>query len=144
MRASSTVFVAGIRSSQTLRTLVVASGWLLLLAGLVCVMALPMPLHQSVAAGIGWLLPVAWQLRRLRCAYMKYRYIHVFHDGRASLVSARGTAVAARILPGSMLLRSIGWLRLESVDGTRSSELVYGNCRKNKGWRRLHVIWRHL
>ncbi len=144
MRASSTVFVAGIRSSETLRTLVVASGWLLLVAGLACIMALPLPLHQRTAVGVGWLLPVAWQLRRLRRGYMQYRYIHVFHDGRALLTSARGTAVAARILPGSMLLRGVGWLRLESVDGTRSGELVCGNCRKNKGWRRLHVIWRHL
>ncbi len=144
MPASSNAFEAGIRTSETLRTLVVASGWSLLVAGLVCVTGLPLLPLQRIAVGVVWLVLVAREIRRLQCAYIRYRYIRVFHDGSVSLMSARGTAVAARILPGSMLLRGIGWLRLKSADGARCSELVCGNCRKNKGWRRLQVIWRHL
>ncbi len=144
MPASSSAFEAGIGTSETLRSLVIASGCVLLVAGLVCVTGLPLSPRQRIAVGVVWLLLVAREVRLTRCAYIRYRYIRVFHDGSVSLLSANGTALAARILPGSMLLRSFGWLRFEAADGTRSSELVYGNCRKNKGWRRLHVIWRHL
>ncbi len=141
---SSIGFAAEIRTSNTLRRLVIASGWLLLPVGLACVGALPLPLVMKMILGAGWAALVLAEVRGLRFAYMKYRYIRVYHDGSASLSAGTGTAVAARILPGSMLLRSIGWLRLQALDGSKSGELVAGNCRKNKGWRRLHVIWRHL
>jgi hypothetical protein len=123
---------------------VLASGLLLLLLGGVCIALVPVDLAVRGLLSAGWAFVVGRELCVLRCAYVTFRYISVGHRGTVWLYRQSGVAVAAEILPGSMLLTRVGWLRLRTMDGRRFAELLVGNCRKSKDWRRLQVIWRHL
>ena len=141
---SSSVFVAEIRTSSALRCAVVTSGLLLTAVAVVCSAWLPVTtvgkgLLVATSAGFG-----IREIAGLRRAYMSYRYIRVWPGGSVELISASGTAIAAELLPGSVLLARLGWLRLRSMSGRRFAELVNGDARRSKDWRRLHVIWRHL
>lgn len=141
---SSTGFAAVLQASSSLRKLVLASGVLLLLLGVVCIALVPVDLAARALLSAGWVFIAGKELCVLRRAYMTFRYMHIGQSGTVVLFRRSGGTVAAEILPGSMLLQKVGWLRLRTVDGRRFAELIVGNCRKNKDWRRLQVIWRHL
>jgi len=45
---------------------------------------------------------------------------------------------------GSVVLRNLAWLRLQAENGDVFVELLRGNARQSKEWRRFQVIWRHI
>ena len=141
---SSGEFAARLRASYSLRCLVLASGGLFTLAGLLIIFTWPIDPDWRVLLAIAWLAVGAWELAYLRRAYMTYRYIEVGSDGAVRLLRNDDTTVVAELLPGSVLLGHVGWLLLKTADGARTAELMYGNPRKNKDWRRFQVIWRHF
>lgn len=64
--------------------------------------------------------------------------------GAVEVVGQDGGWRAATLQNGSVVLSEFAWLRIETCDGRKVVELLRGNCRKNKEWRRLQMIWRHL
>jgi hypothetical protein len=72
------------------------------------------------------------------------RRLRMSAGGELLLLDPLGNWHTARLLPGSVLLRRIGWIRLETGIGQRCAELVRGSCRESDDWRRLQVIWRHI
>ncbi len=141
---SSGEFAARLRASYSLRYLVLASGALFTLAGLLVIVTWPIDPGWRVVLAATWSAFGSWELAQLRRVYMTYGYIEVGSDGSVRLAGNDHTTVVAELLPGSVLLGHVGWLLLKTPDGSRSAELMYGNPRKNKDWRRLQVIWRHL
>ncbi|MBT8087186.1 MAG: hypothetical protein KJO46_04090, partial [Gammaproteobacteria bacterium] len=65
-------------------------------------------------------------------------------DGSAALLDRNGQWRPAEVLPGSLLLRHYGWIRLKPRHGRRFAALFRGHCRQSADWRRLQVIWRHV
>ena len=141
---SSVKYAACLPVSRTLRGIVLASGALLSLSGI------PIVLHWPIDAGWRVVLAIAWsafswrELGAMRRAYMTFCHIEVEVGGAIALGNRAHVSATAELLPGSILLGRVGWLRLKTADGLRTAELIYGNPRKNRDWRRLQVIWRHL
>jgi hypothetical protein len=121
---------------------VLASGIGLAAAGALAVCFLPVAPYWRVLLASAWGALAAFELVRLRRRSAPVSAYRVYADGSVDLLQADG-ASAGRLMPGSVLYERVGWLRVAAVDGGAWGELVAGNCRKNKGWRRLQVIFRH-
>lgn len=140
---SSPEFAAHLRASSALRQIVQVSGAVLCAAGILLIAGWPIGGWQIVLV-VAWTARCWLELRRYRRAYRLFRHIRCAGDGSIVLADEAHTTTDAELLPGSVLLERVGWLRLETSDGQRFAELIAGNPRKNKDWRRLQVIWRHL
>lgn len=76
--------------------------------------------------------------------YAMTRGLRITADGSLRCLDARGRWQPARILPGSVVLARLAWLRFETGKGAQAAELLRGDPRKSQHWRRLQVIWRHI
>ncbi len=141
---SSREYAADLPISDALRRIVIASGIAAGLAGFVCILALPLEPKFVAAFAVIWLAFSLREITTLRSAYSAYRHLRIRAGGAVTLRGPTGEPVIADLLPGSLVLRRVAWLRLEVENGCRFGELVVGNSRKNKDWRHLQVIWRHL
>jgi hypothetical protein len=141
---SSRAYVAEIRSSPTLRRLLVASALLLALLGLLCLLLLPLAPAWVVSAALLWLLINARQITSLRRHYITFSHMRFNAGGKVELLARGRPPAEAVILPGSVLLAGIGWIRLRIGDAASVAEPVSRETQESKQWRRLQVIWRHL
>jgi len=122
--------------------IVLAGGWLLLLAGLVAIahMAAPAALRLTLAAL--WLAEAGRSLWALGRAHRRIRYFSMGAEGTGR-ATGRGSSSRLRLLPGSLLLPGGIWLLLETDDDLRYGELVLARDMTSRDWRRLNVFWRH-
>jgi len=141
---SSSRYYAEIRPEPCLRRVVFVSGMVLAAAGIPLLCLLPLERSGTLFACLAWCAWMAWELVGLRRGQQAYRTMRLAADGLVSLLCADGQWVSGRLLPGSILLRRIGWLRISSGNGRISAELVRGHCREGQDWRRLQVLWRHV
>ena len=141
---SSTAYSAEIRPDERLRRIVLLSGVVLGVTGVAVILTMPMhPLVLLAACG-GWLGFSYSELARLRRGYSRCYRLRFAASGDLWLLGAEGTWQPARLLPGSLLLRRVGWIVLRSAGSGRFAEPIRGHCRKDSDWRRLQVIWRHI
>ena len=144
MPLSSIAYSTELTPDRRLRRLVLGSGVCLLLLGLIVIAAMSISAVARLGLAIAWTLLAAHQLRGLARYYAGARKIVVHADGSATVGVGDHTWHAATILPGSIVLDRVAWLRI-GIDGAPTGgELLAGNARENKEWRRLQVIWRHL
>ena len=141
---SSVAYEARLRANNTLRQIVLVSGGVLSLSGAIVILNWPFNFAWRAGMTLAWFAFSCRELAVLRRAYMAFSYMDVGMHGAITLGRYSKSPVSAELLPGSVLLSHVGWLRLQAADGTRFAELVAGNPRKNKDWRRMQVIWRHL
>lgn len=141
---SSVAYEARLRANKTLRMIVLVSGGVLSLSGAIVILNWPFDLAWRTGMTLAWFAFGCRELAVLRRAYMAFSHMDVGIHGAIRLGRYSNTPVSAELRPGSVLLSHVGWLRLQAADGTRFAELVAGNPRKNKDWRRMQVIWRHL
>jgi hypothetical protein len=127
-----------------LRQFVILSGALLGTVGIALIFVLPLHRAVSSIAGCAWFACCGWELLRISRGYALCRRLRVSADGEVLLLDPNDDWQAARLLPGSVLLRRIGWIRVETRSGHRFAELIRGSCRESVDWRRLQVIWRHV
>jgi hypothetical protein len=123
---------------------VVMSGVLMGLLGQLMIWLMPITAGWRLLACVACLAMVSSELYRMRRAWARYSCARVGHDGAAALRNADGQWQPAELLPGCLLLRRVGWLRLRAGDGGCFAALYRGHCRHNTDWRRLQVIWRHI
>lgn len=142
MPTSYPAYSATIRPDGRLRACVHGSGIVLVLAGALALISLPVAPAPRLLLAAAWVALAAFKLVGLHRRMTAVRAYRLYGDGSLDLVYAAG-ARAGRLLPGSVLYEGVGWLRVASADGAAWAELVTGNCRKNKEWRRLQVIFRH-
>lgn len=114
------------------------------IAGIAVGSSLPLNAGLRWAAAAGWLAYSLLELWRLARAYRIVASLAVAADRSVELVLRDGERIAARLEPGSLILPQLAWLRLKTDCGLRYGELLRGNSRKNKDWRRLQVIRRHV
>mgnify|MGYP001815240014 CR=1 FL=1 len=141
---SSSEYSAELQPDPTLRLLVLLSGSLLGIVGLVLILGLALP---APAVGLGVALWFNYMLREASALAGEFRHcrgLRVYPDCSLLRLDRESRWRPARLLPGSVVLPRLAWIRFETGRGIRSAELLRGNCRDSDDWRRLQVIWRHV
>lgn len=141
---SSSTFSTELTPNPRLRRIVVLSGCCTTVLGLVTILTLSIGPQLSLAAAAVWLMLSVRELRVITRGYKCCRGIRIAANGDVAVRISERDWRTARLASGSVVLAGLAWLRIETHDGQRFAELLSGNCRKNKKWRRLQVIWRHL
>ena len=137
-------YSAELRPDRRLRRLVLASGVLLFLAGLLLVIGLPLAAVYKSLVGISWLALCAYEWLSNRRAYARFGILRIDAEGRVERRCSDGTWQVHALRSGSVVLARLAWLRLVATDGLRYAELVRGDSRESIDWRRFQVIWRHV
>ncbi|MDX1404276.1 MAG: hypothetical protein R3192_07060 [Woeseiaceae bacterium] len=125
-----------------LRALVFAWGVVAASAGAVILLRLPIASYLKPGLALLWLLECARELWALRRGGRRLCELRLAAGGEVSGISPRGDVLPLELLPGSMLLRRLGWLRLRFADGLTHGELFTGDARQDPEWHRLQLIWR--
>jgi hypothetical protein len=141
---ASNAYSAELQVDPILRRCVVGTGLLLLLAGVAAVFTLPVPLMQRGAAAALWSAGCGCSIWRLVGAWGTYVALRISPDGIVRLRQADSEWQDAVLLPGSVLLRDWGWIRLRPRGGPAFAEPLCGTRQNRQDWRRLQVIWRHV
>ena len=141
---SSNSYSASLTPDPWLRIVVSISGRLLIAAGLALILILPIDVAERLAGSLAWAAIGWFEIRRLESGNEACRAIRVDSSGEFTILDNAGDPVPARLLTGSVLLRKLGWIRLESQNGQIFLELIRGDARQSQDWRRLQVIWRHI
>lgn len=144
LRPSSAAYSTLIRPDHRLRRLVLGSAALGTGLGALIVLELPLAPALCRLAAVAWLAAGLAGLAKTGQAYRLNFAYRIFGDGSVEVLTAGGGTRAATIAAGSRLEERLGWLRFRAADGSCWGELVAGNSRKNKAWRRLRVIFRQL
>jgi len=141
---SSSAYSAEIRPDPGLRLVVMAMALFLSAVGVVVAATLPLQVWARVLAGVCWLALGGRELYKIRQGQVLCRRIRINAEAELSLLGPDGNWQVGRLLPGSVVLRSIAWIRVAGADGQHFAELVRGCGRESRDWRRLQVIWRHI
>ena len=141
---SSSAFLTELEPVPWLRWLVLISGSVMLLLGLLIIYLMAVNPAVRFMTASAWLPIGLLELRRIAHGYRNCERLRIFADGSAAIADATGTWCKASLRPGSVVLDRVAWLRIDAGQGRRFAELLVGNSRKNNAWRRLQVIWRHL
>lgn len=112
--------------------------------GLLVILDLPVSLPLRLPAAAAWAFTGLAGLLQTHSAYRTSLAYRVFGDGSIEILTASGGTRAAALAAGSRLEERLGWLRIRAADGGCWGELVAGDARKSKAWRRLRVIFRQL
>jgi hypothetical protein len=119
------------------------SGLGLALTGGGLVLLLPLDLPARLLALLGWFWWSSRELLTYCRVYARWSACKLSADGEIRLIGD-DECCAATLLPGSIVLSEVAWLRLRAENGDVWGELVAGKHRESKDWRRLQVIFRHL
>jgi hypothetical protein len=141
---SSTAYSAELKPDPRLRRLVAGSGWLLGIAGVLVIFNLPTDLWIRMAACVLWVGASIREHGQLQRGWDDCRALRFAANGEITVLGADQVWRTARRETGSVLLRTVGWIRLRDYRGVVFGELVSGDDRASPDWRRFQVIWRHV
>ena len=140
---SSSTYSATIAADDSLRRLVMLLGLACSLLGALMIVWLPIAPMSRTLGMIAWFFWSGRELLTYWRVYRRWSGIRVAADGTID-VQGDGRHVAARVLPGSLVLAQVAWLRMRADNGDQWGELMAGNHRESDEWRRFQVIFRHL
>lgn len=120
------------------------SGLVLGALGVATIALLPWPVGVRAMTSVAWASLTTWELLRLRRAWADCRALRFGADGCAWALDRHREWRSLTVLPGSILLRRYGWIRLQPECAASFAEPLRGACRESADWRRLQVIWRHV
>ena len=141
---SSNAYSAVIHPDAALRRLVLGVGVGLAVGGLVLITMLPVGAALRAATALLWCVATSRELFVLYRAWQDCRAMRFTADGDVTVLGTDGEWRTGELVPGSILLPRVGWIRLRVARGPRFAELLRGERRRDVNWRRLHVIWRHF
>ncbi len=141
---SSNAYFAELHPEPRLRAIVLLSGLIACLAGFLVVLLMPLGALHRVLIVCGWAFFCGRDMARTWRGYALGGALRISGDACIEVRMAGGEWRAAALLPGSLVLPGVAWLRISVAGGGAYGELLTGNPRKNKDWRRLLVIWRHI
>ena len=140
----STEYSAEISPDPHLRRIVLVSGVLLALAGNLLIVFLPLAITLRVFAAALWSFSTLRELIFLRRGWAGCIALKFIANGEVEILGRDLTWRPAQLVSGSILLRSIGWLRVKTTAGPVFAELVRADRQQRRDWRHLQVIWRHV
>lgn len=111
------------------------------LAGGLLIAIMPLALPVRVLFGALWLASGTLELRAMVLGMARLDGIRISADGQACGLSGGGVE-PLELLPGSVVLARVAWLRIRFADGLRYGELLMGNPRRCRDWRCLQLAWR--
>jgi hypothetical protein len=141
---SSSTYSSEICPEPALRRYLLASGWTIMLIGVVPILSLPFGEFWCAAAASLWCAIVSAQLGFISSAHKRFSRIRIGSDGECQLCDQNGDWQKAKMRGGCVVLPRLAWLRLQPCKGHCYYALIRGDSRESKQWRRLQVIWRHL
>ncbi len=141
---SSNAYFAELHPEPRLRVIVLLSGLIACLAGLLLALSLPLDTLYRAVIVCGWVVLCGREMAQTWRGYASSGTLRISSDARIEVRLVGGEWRTASLLPGSLVLPGIAWLRISVGAGPAYGELLTGNPRKNKDWRRLLVIWRHI
>jgi len=127
-----------------MRRVLGASALLAYLLGIVTIFSLPIDARLQALGAVVWSLQGGVQWTFISSAHKRFRGVRIHGDGTAQLLDNGGEWHAATICKECIVLSTFAWLKLKPAQGGTYCELLRGDSRANKQWRRLQVIWRHL
>jgi hypothetical protein len=127
-----------------LRVIVLLSGLIACLAGVLLALSLPLRALDRALIVCAWLFLCGREIARTWRGYALVGTLRISGDARIEVRLVGGEWRTASLLSGSLVLPRVAWLRISVGAGPAYGELLTGNPRKNKDWRRLLVIWRHI
>lgn len=120
------------------------SGLIACLAGVLLALSLPLGALERALIVCGWLFLGGREMAQTWRGYALGGALRISRDARIEVRVVGGEWRTASLLSGSLVLPGVAWLRISVGAGPVYGELLTGNPRKNKDWRRLLVIWRHI
>jgi hypothetical protein len=112
-----------------------------MLAGGLLITVMPLALTVRILFAALWLGSGLLELRSMALGMARLEAIRIAPDGRVCGLSEGGIE-PLELLPGSVVLARVAWLRIRFADGLRYGELLTGNPRRCRNWRCLQLVWR--
>ena len=113
-------------------------------AGTMLILFLPIVPELKAPFSALWLISGVAEFNAFRRGMARLDRIRIRSDGSAAGLDRRHALLhPLELLPGSVVLDRVAWLRLRFADGLRYGELVTGRSCDDQQWRRLLVVWRH-
>jgi len=140
----SNAYSASLTPDPWLRIVVLTSGRLLIAAGLTLILILAIDVLLRALGCLFWVAIGWYELRQLQLGFDSCNGIRIDSTGEIAILNNDQEWVPGALQTGSVLLRRLGWLRLQSTSGQIFLELIRGDARQSQDWRRLQVIWRHI
>jgi len=141
---SSRTYSTELAPDPFLRRIVIAAGVVATALGTAIILTLPIQPAWRLLATVVWLLQNGRAMLLIAKGNQRCDRLRIAHDGEVSIMTSGQFRTSAQLVAGSVVLRSIAWLRFETEDGQRFAELIRRKAPQDKDWRRLQVIWRHL
>lgn len=144
LRGSCRAYSARLCAEWRSRSLVLASGAGLGVAGLA--IAATLPIHVALAGSVTfvWAAGTAAAWRRTLAAYRSVLAITLWPDGGVQVETTDGGRATGRLAAGSLVLGTCAWVRLELDGGRCWGELLFCRRQDRDQWRRFQVICRHF
>jgi hypothetical protein len=144
MTGSFVPYTASLCADSRQRRLVVGSGALFFVTGLVILAALPVAVPWRSLLALGFTLLSAAELAVLLKAYRDCVALTLHADGSVEIEGPCGGRRKARLMPGSVVLRQWAWLRIQPPAAPAWAESLNPRTQDREQWRRFQVICRHL
>jgi hypothetical protein len=141
---SSTTYSAELLPDPALRQVVIGTGILAAAAGAAAAATLPVSWPTKLIAVLGWVLFSGRELLHIAWGNKACSRLQIDASGNVQIFDSAGACRPARVDSGSVVLRRIAWLRLQTPEGRRHGELLRPESARIHEWRRFRVIWRHL
>lgn len=138
----SVTFATELVPDERLRRCLLSCAFGATIVGAILILLLP------VVPALKWTFLVLWslaglqELRSERTGMARLDRILIQADGRVDGYGGNGGAYPLYLLPGSIVLGRVAWLRMRFQDGLCYGELFAGDAAESEQWRRLLVIWR--
>lgn len=139
---SSAGYAAELVPSRFLRLAVWSFGCGALVLGALLVLSLPVVAQLKTPLCLLWLASAAGELAAYRRGMSRIGRIRIRSERRAQGIDRHGAEQDLQLLPGSVVLDRVAWLRMRFEDGLEYGEVFTGHASGDKEWRHLLVIWR--
>ncbi len=120
------------------------SGLLFTLLGLVVILTSPLPGWPKSLASLSWLGCLVFGIFGLLSRYRRIVGYRLYADGSVEFTYRDGSRGTGQLASGTVLLPGLAWLRVRASHAAAWGELVAGDSRTSKQWRRFQVICRHV
>lgn len=141
---SSSTYSTCLTPDRQLRGLLRVSASLLGLLGVGIIVLSDLPGALQFVLLLFWGAEIGRQRCVLRRSQWNCSVIRLSNDGTLRVKDRLGEWRLAELMPGSIVLRQIAWLRYRDHAGQTNVELLRGNSLECQQWRRLQVIWRFI
>ncbi len=135
------VFEVKLQADPGLRRVVLISGVLAMIAGLVLLMDLDIAFGWRAAFCAVWIADCLRELKNLANGSRRVAAIGFDAGGAMKLVNQDGRTEPVRLLSGSLILPKIAWLRMRLPDGSRHAELLIAGRCETDAWHGFQLIW---